>query len=64
MITLGQLADQLAALAEAEQDLADAQRNVGFGGAPDTMRAKHETVEACNRRLRYLRDQQLGGDDA
>lgn len=58
-MTLGELADRLAALAEAEAEVTAAQQALGYGGSPSTMQGKREILECRQRCVADLRAEPL-----
>lgn len=56
---LGQLADMLTELAEAEAAVEKARLSLGYGGSPSTMEGKRSSLEYCQSEVERLRDQDL-----
>ena len=58
-MTLGELFDKLQNVREAMNDVADAERSIGFGGNADTMKGKREVLEMRERWLESLRNEPI-----
>lgn len=58
-MTLGELADKLAQLHRAKQEVAAAELAIHHGGNADTMRRKNEILSSAKEYVEYLRDQEI-----
>ncbi len=58
MITLGQIADKLKELQDAEQAVAAAERSLDFGGNPGTLKRKTDWLQHCQDQVVLIRAQQ------
>lgn len=56
---LGELADLLRELYEAEQQVKDCTQALGYGGNPQTMERKHQALQAAESQVEWLREQEL-----
>jgi len=57
MITLGDLADKLKELADAEDAVAAAERSLDFGGNPGTIQRKTDWLQRCRDQVTLIRAQ-------
>lgn len=58
-ITLGQLADLLKILDDAESDVVSARQALSFGGSAETIARKRENLISAERHLQDLRDKNI-----